>query len=396
MVFARCLVLASAVLAGGVGFSQPVSASSLSMQVLSATVKSASIPGATVIIQKNGHPSQQATSDAQGGIRLTTPFDDDNDTFLIIRKNGYSDLVVKCPCDGLSYALSPVLTELDSLRVVLSWGKDPKDLDAHMVFPGNNIYFEKMKGKDALLDVDDIDSYGPETITLLRKHHGETYVYAVHDFTNRNNPQDESLSASHARVFVYVGQSLVRTYFVPESQKGNLWTVFRITGEGDFQDINTLQGVRVQAENVLDHVTPYATATKVVAENQARRDPARADALNKGGESAYHAGKLDTAINLFLQAIESNPEHGQAYSNLGLTYQKAGREAEGIWANRKAIALANGPNAAGVRANSYYNIGRVYEAKSQFQDALEQYELARRERQRPAYDEAIARVRARL
>ena len=34
------------------------------------------------------------------------------------------------------------------------------------------------------------------------------------------------------------------------------------------------------------------------------------------------------------------------YGNLGLAYQKAGNTAESIWANRKAIALANGTNAA--------------------------------------------------
>ena len=45
---------------------------------------------------------------------------------------------------------------------------------------------------------------------------------------------------------------------------------------------------------------------------------------------------------LYLEAINNNPEHGQAYSNLGLAYQTLNRSAEALWVNRKAIALASG------------------------------------------------------
>ena len=36
----------------------------------------------------------------------------------------------------------------------------------------------------ANLDVDDISSYGPETITILENIYG-TYTYAVHNYSNR-------------------------------------------------------------------------------------------------------------------------------------------------------------------------------------------------------------------
>lgn len=68
----------------------------------------------------------------------------------------------------MTYAISPVMENLDGLRVVLTWGKTPEDLDSHMIFPGNNIFFGNQKGTDAELDVDDTDSYGPETITLQK------------------------------------------------------------------------------------------------------------------------------------------------------------------------------------------------------------------------------------
>lgn len=120
-----------------------------------------------------------------------------------------------------------------------------------------------------------------------------------------------------------------------------------------------------------------------------------AKSLNQKGEAAYHAGDLPQAIDFYRQAIELNNGFGQAYSNLGLAYQKAGNTAESIWANRKAIALASGNSAATVRASSYYNIARIYEAANQFPDALRHYQLAKQQKANPVYDKAIERVQNR-
>jgi len=370
-------------------------ADSLSIQVLSATIKDQRIADANVIVQKNGSPSVNAMTNTDGQVQLTTDFADTADTLVIIKKEGYSNLVARCPCKGLTYAISPVMTTLDGMRIVLGWSNTPADLDGHVIFPGNHVYWRQQHGANANLDIDHRDGYGPETITLERKHRGETYVYAVHDYTNSEDPSLKDLSNSQAKVFVYVGQSLVRTYYVPKEQTGNLWTVFRVSGDGEFQDINTISGVHVDAEHVLDSVTSYTSeATHVVAANQTTTDPARATALNRQGEQAFHAGNLDNSIDLYKQAIELNPNYGQAYSNLGLAYQTANRQAEAIWASRKAIALADGPTAATVRASSYYNIGRMYEAAKQFDDALRSYEQAKHEKANTVYDNAIKRVSA--
>ncbi len=280
--------------------------------------------------------------------------------------------------------------------MVLTWGKAPRDLDSHMIFPGNNIFFNNKKGTDAELDVDDTDSFGPETITLQKKHYGESYVYAVHDYSNSGSPTSSELSNSEAKVFVYMGQSLVRTYYVPQNRTGNLWTVFRMTGSGDFQDINTFTGVRVGAEDVLNEVKPLlddsVAVTAVTVSSSVQAD---AKKLNLKGEAAYQAGNLDQAIDFFRQAIELDNSFGKAYGNLGLAYQKAGNTAESIWANRKAIALATGTNAATVRAGAYYNIARIYEAAGQFPDALRHYQLAKEQKANPVYDTAIERVQNR-
>ncbi len=368
-------------------------AEQLPIEVLSAVVKNQKIAGAQVLLQKNGAQTVVGTTDAQGQVTLTSDFADDGDSLLIIKKDGYSNLVSKCPCKGLTYAISPVMESLDGMRVVLTWGKTPDDLDSHIAYPGNHIYFEAKQGLSANLDVDDTDSFGPETVTLEKKRFGETYVYAVHDYTNSNNPQGRDLSNSQAKVFVYVGQSLVRTYYVPKNKVGNLWTVFRITGAGEFQDINTFDGVTVESAQLGRLLKPLQDDSQVITEQTASPGAqASAKALNTKGEAAYHDNKLDQAIEYFLQAIELNGAFGQAYSNLGLAYQKAGRTAEAIWANRKALALASGATAPTVRASSYYNIARIYEAAGQKDDALAQYKLAKEQKANPVYDKAIERL----
>ena len=388
------LRVASAMSVCAMAFS--VQAEQLPIEVLSAVVKDQKIADAEVLLQRNGAQNVVGRTNAQGQVTLTSEAADDASNLLIIKKPGYSNLVVKCPCKGMTYAISPVMENLDGLRVVLTWGKAPRDLDSHMIFPGNNIFFRNKKGTDAELDVDDTDSYGPETITLQKKHYGESYVYAVHDYSNSGYPNSSEFSNSEAKVFVYMGQSLVRTYYVPQNRTGNLWTVFRMTGSGDFQDINTFTGVRVGAEDVLNEVKPLLDdSVAVTAITVSSAVQADAKKLNLQGEAAYQAGNLDQAIDYFRQAIELDNSFGKAYGNLGLAYQKAGNTAESIWANRKAIALATGSNAATVRAGAYYNIARIYEAAGQFPDALRHYQMAKQQKANPVYDTAIERVQNR-
>ena len=48
-----------------------------------------------------------------------------------------------------------------------------------------------------------------------------------------------------------------------------------------------------------------------------------------------------------------------------------------------------------MRAGSYYNIARIYEAAGQFADALRHYQLAKEQKANPVYDTAIERVKNR-
>ena len=287
-------------------------------------------------LQRNGAQSVSGTTNASGSVNLGSTFADDQDALLIVKKEGYSNLVVKCSCAGMTYAISPAMTSLDGMRVVLSWGEKPFDLDSHLIFPGGHIYFDSKEGTDANLDVDDTDSYGPETVTISKKHFGESYIYAVQDYSNKWLPNSNYLSASKAKVFVYVGSSLVRSYSVPAGKRGNIWTVFKLNPNGEFEDINSVTSANFNG-TTLD-VRDLATVIMPATDSSAPASPAMQNSAdtqlarkyNREGEAVYKTGQLEQAIQLFQQATELDGNYGQAFSNLGLAYQKNGNIAEAI------------------------------------------------------------------
>jgi len=144
-------------------------------------------------------------------------------------------------------SITPVLPNGET-RIVLTWGAQPADLDSHLTGPiANNagsrfhIYFGN-KGSATLspfsrLDVDDIFSFGPETITISSQFQG-TYRYYVHNFSNRSNANSTSLGDSSAKVTVYQGDEPPRVFNVP-SGVGTTWSVFELSGS-NLRPLNTL------------------------------------------------------------------------------------------------------------------------------------------------------------
>lgn len=361
--------------------------------VLSAVVKDKVIPNAQIIFQKNGETSETVNTDASGKAVIPPQFvDANNEITLIIKKEGYSTLVTKGPFGGLTYALSPVMEDLDGLRIVLSWGKSPSDLDSHLSYPNNHICYYHKEGTNANLDVDDTDSFGPETITIEKKAQNQKYIYAVHDYSDKNRVDNDNLSnISNAKVYVYIGNTLIKSYDVPKRKKGTVWVVFMIDESGNIIDINNFEnstsweGVRSLLSNYRYSSTPINSIT----ENNRQT----AFDINKQGENFYHSGRMEQAVNYYQQALEYNPFDGQIYSNLGLAFSKIGRNAEAIWANREAIKFATDNT---VKANSYYNIAKIYENSGQYSDALYYYGLAKENKENPVYDKAILRVKSKM
>ena len=151
-------------------------------------------------------------------------------------------------CEGV---LSPTSTsEVTSteFRIVLTWGETPRDLDSHLVGldDSNSVfhiaYYNKVERDTdgnviASLDVDDVSSYGPETVTIVNARTDATYYYSVKDFTDRYDATSTKMSESGANVKVYQGSVLVKEYNVPLNQAGTIWNVFKIEN-GSVVDIN--------------------------------------------------------------------------------------------------------------------------------------------------------------
>lgn len=139
--------------------------------------------------------------------------------------------------------MSPEGTE-NEIRIVLSWGAQPNDLDSHLFGPTESggrfhILYNSRGSLDrsplAALDVDDTSSYGPETVTIVRQVDG-VYRYAVHHYAGSS-----TLSSSGAVVQVFRGATLIGRFEPPTGASGSkdVWTVFELNGQ-TLRPINTI------------------------------------------------------------------------------------------------------------------------------------------------------------
>ena len=151
-------------------------------------------------------------------------------------------------------AITPSNIGTNEYRFILTWGATPYDLDSHLTGPTGtgtdrfHVYFSNKTytpsgaaTPDVELDVDDTTSYGPETITLYNQKTGE-YRYYVHDYSNLSataTSPSTQLSNSGAKVKVYKGSTLVRTFNIPTGQGGNCWDVFKLSGS-TITTVNTI------------------------------------------------------------------------------------------------------------------------------------------------------------
>jgi uncharacterized protein YfaP (DUF2135 family) len=150
------------------------------------------IPGATVT--EGG--GRQVTTDANGNFR-----------FQCVRPAGSNTVVAEAPGYGFGFKTGTVPTSGSSAPVViplhkvvadrilirLDWGMSPSDLDSHLSGPDGTggrfhcYWVDKTPTGFVSLDVDDVTSFGPETITISRDAAGAfvagDYHYWVHDYT---------------------------------------------------------------------------------------------------------------------------------------------------------------------------------------------------------------------
>ena len=154
-------------------------------------------------------------------------------------KEGYESIyytIISNPYEDnwYEYYTPPTLSE-GEYAIVLSWGYSPYDLDSHLftssMTDSQHIWYQnKYDGYDSYLDVDDTDSYGPETITIRKFDANKYYKYCIVDYTNssRGNYYSTDMSYSSATVTVYSNGGHVATYHVPVNKEGVVWEVFEI------------------------------------------------------------------------------------------------------------------------------------------------------------------------
>lgn len=167
-------------------------------------------------------------------------------------KEGYISDFLVTPVSGgerredYTMNLAPDISTEGGYRIVLTWGEDPRDLDSHLFTPsieGNeyHVYFANQGNLDrppyAELDVDDVTSFGPETITIEERYSG-TYYYSVYKYAGAG-----PITASDAEIALYDENGLVRTWNVPTEGTGRWWNVLEIDGAtGQVTSVNSISG----------------------------------------------------------------------------------------------------------------------------------------------------------
>ncbi|MBN2545422.1 MAG: hypothetical protein JXB50_06475 [Spirochaetes bacterium] len=136
------------------------------------------------------------------------------------------------------------------LRIVVTWGVNPTDLDSHLTGPNSYgsrfhcFYIDKgnqLTDPFALLDIDIMNSFGPEVTTIYKINDG-IYRFSVHDYTDKESISSTILSTSNANVKLYRqinGEDRLLNNFTVPNTPGTLWTVFEFDGT-NIVPINTM------------------------------------------------------------------------------------------------------------------------------------------------------------
>lgn len=204
---------------------------------------------------------------------------------LIIRRDGYQEAVFNNVVVGEGsneIAPRPISESLQEgeVRIVLSWGEQPRDLDAHLTGPLANtdsrfhVYWANRSpsGSNAELDRDDVSSFGPETITITALRDG-MYRYSVHNFSNQSENGGVGIYESPTEVSLYDENGRVASYTAPPADEGdgNTWRVFELNvsnGSVSLDDANgdTLGYVQASRSSDMDtFAQPVGAKSPVVS-----------------------------------------------------------------------------------------------------------------------------------
>jgi len=147
-----------------------------------------------------------------------------------------------------NFSISPI-PEVGEIRMVLNWGAQPRDLDSHLKTPeisGQSYHISYSNRGSATsppyatLDIDKVDGFGPETVTIKQSFSG-TYIYYIHHFGASLGAG--SFPSSGGTIQIYNSPDCDgETFQVPNQGNGIFWYVCDIDGDsGDITIINQIQ-----------------------------------------------------------------------------------------------------------------------------------------------------------
>ena len=194
-------------------------------------VSGAPIPGASVELE-----GARSTTNGEGRVVFDFPSvrPDEDRKYALFTHDGYITSKVELHFMAGTiflnrYSISRKLPP-GRVRIVLDWGSDPGDLDAHLVKDGQYhiSYRDTKQWEDkAGLDRDDQDGFGPETITINSLDLKGTYTFYVHDYTHRTQEGFSDMARSAARVAVFGNDQLLHQVIIPKGA-GRAWKVIEI------------------------------------------------------------------------------------------------------------------------------------------------------------------------
>lgn len=134
----------------------------------------------------------------------------------------------------------PKEVDYQRVKIILDWGEYPRDLDAHVQNERYHVYYSNMSEPGIMLDRDDTNSFGPETITIKEPDPNSVFKYYIVNYSDGGNYNSSRLSNSGAKVSVYLNNEYKGTYEVKPNQVGLIWNVFEIINGNEIRVIDTV------------------------------------------------------------------------------------------------------------------------------------------------------------
>lgn len=208
------------------------------VKVINATNASV-ITDANVIVKYGNDRADSTTrysgiTDANGEVEFTDiPY---GEYTFILNKEGFIDTSLNLTVDegsavSTDLSMSPILAS-GEMRIRLSWGLSPADLDSHLVKKTDGVEDYHIYYSDSNdyrtgdnLDLDDTDGEGPETITISGIDSTSVYTYYVHNYSG---DYDGKIKDSGASVIISNGNSEESPIYPIAGGEGEYWRVFTI------------------------------------------------------------------------------------------------------------------------------------------------------------------------